>query len=108
MPTERRKRNRKVEERDEAVPAGRGALERPPSSPGDRGLGRAVPGRWVAHRQLPQRRADHPGQLRQQPRLQKAQTLLEQRLTGPRRSNEVVIVRSDAKPVTDPAFKAYV
>src|SRR6266545_4229037 len=37
-----------------------------------------------------------------------AQTLLEQRLTGPRRSNEVVIVRSDSKTVTDPGFKAYV
>ena len=42
------------------------------------------------------------------PDSKKAQTLLEQRLTGPRRSNEVVIVRSDAKTVTDPAFKAYV
>jgi putative drug exporter of the RND superfamily len=42
------------------------------------------------------------------PDSKKAQTLLEQRLSGPRRSNEVVIVRSDSKTVTDPQFKAYV
>ena len=42
------------------------------------------------------------------PDSKQAQTLLEQRLTGPRRSNEVVIVRSDAQTVSDPAFKAYV
>src|SRR6266511_1818700 len=42
------------------------------------------------------------------PDSKQAQTLLEQRLTGPRRSNEVVIVRSDSKTVTDPGFKAYV
>jgi putative drug exporter of the RND superfamily len=42
------------------------------------------------------------------PESKQAQTLLEQRLTGPRRSNEVVIVRSDATTVSDPAFKAYV
>jgi putative drug exporter of the RND superfamily len=42
------------------------------------------------------------------PDSKQAQTLLEQRLSGPRRSNEVVIVRSDSKTVTDPQFKAYV
>jgi RND superfamily putative drug exporter len=42
------------------------------------------------------------------PDSKQAQTLLEQRLSGPRRSNEVVIVRSDSKTVNDPAFKAYV
>jgi putative drug exporter of the RND superfamily len=42
------------------------------------------------------------------PDSKQAQTLLEQRLTGPQRSNEVVIVRSDSKTVGDPAFKAYV
>jgi uncharacterized membrane protein YdfJ with MMPL/SSD domain len=41
------------------------------------------------------------------PDSKQAQTLLEQRLSGPRRSNEVVIVRSDSKTVTDPEFKAY-
>jgi RND superfamily putative drug exporter len=42
------------------------------------------------------------------PDSKQAQTLLEQRLSGPRRSNEVVIVRSDSKTVNDPQFKAYV
>jgi RND superfamily putative drug exporter len=42
------------------------------------------------------------------PDSKQAQTLLEQRLSGPRRSGEVVIVRSDSKTVTDPQFKAYV
>src|SRR6266540_712853 len=42
------------------------------------------------------------------PDSKQAQQLLEQRLSGPRRSNEVVIVRSDSKTVTDPQFKAYV
>jgi MMPL family len=42
------------------------------------------------------------------PDSKQAQTLLEQRLTGPRRANEVVIVRSDSKTVSDPQFKAYV
>jgi putative drug exporter of the RND superfamily len=42
------------------------------------------------------------------PDSKQAQTLLEQRLSGPRRSYEVVIVRSDSKTVTDPEFKAYV
>jgi putative drug exporter of the RND superfamily len=42
------------------------------------------------------------------PDSKQAQTLLEQRLSGPRRSNEVVIVRSDSQTVSDPGFKAYV
>jgi putative drug exporter of the RND superfamily len=42
------------------------------------------------------------------PDSKQARQLLEQRLTGPRRSNEVVIVRSESKTVTDPAFKAHV
>ena len=42
------------------------------------------------------------------PDSKQAQTLLEQRLSGPRRSNEVVIVRSDSKTVNDPRFRAYV
>src|SRR4029450_2200706 len=42
------------------------------------------------------------------PDSKQAQQLLEQRLSGPRRSNEVVIVRSDSNTVTDPDFKAYV
>jgi uncharacterized membrane protein YdfJ with MMPL/SSD domain len=42
------------------------------------------------------------------PDSKQAQTLLEQRLSGPRRSNEVVIVRSESKTVTDPPFTAYV
>ncbi|HEV8649648.1 MAG TPA: MMPL family transporter [Actinomycetes bacterium] len=42
------------------------------------------------------------------PDSKQARTLLERRLTGPRRSNEVVIVRSESKTVTDPEFKAYV
>jgi putative drug exporter of the RND superfamily len=42
------------------------------------------------------------------PDSKQAQTLLEQRLSGPRRSNEVVIVRSDSKTVNDPEFKAFV
>jgi putative drug exporter of the RND superfamily len=42
------------------------------------------------------------------PDSKQAQQLLEQRLSGPRRSNEVVIVRSESRMVSDPAFKAYV
>src|SRR5262245_4998101 len=42
------------------------------------------------------------------PDSKQAQTLLEQRLTGPQRSNEVVIVRSESTTVSDPQFKAYV
>src|SRR6266702_1556240 len=42
------------------------------------------------------------------PDTKQAQQLLEQRLSGPRRSNEVVIVRSEWRTVTDPQFKAYV
>jgi uncharacterized membrane protein YdfJ with MMPL/SSD domain len=42
------------------------------------------------------------------PDSKQARQLLEQRLSGPRRSNEVVIVRSDSQTVSDPAFKAYV
>src|SRR6266542_410954 len=42
------------------------------------------------------------------PDSKQAQQLLEQRLSGPRRSNEVVIVRSESRTVTDPGFKAYV
>jgi RND superfamily putative drug exporter len=42
------------------------------------------------------------------PDSRQAQQLLEQRLSGPRRSNEVVIVRSDSQTVSDPQFKAYV
>jgi RND superfamily putative drug exporter len=42
------------------------------------------------------------------PESKQAQQLLEQRLSGPRRANEVVIVRSESKTVTDPEFKAYV
>jgi putative drug exporter of the RND superfamily len=42
------------------------------------------------------------------PDSKQAQQLLEQRLTGPRRSNEVVIVRSATTTVSDPAFKAFV
>jgi RND superfamily putative drug exporter len=42
------------------------------------------------------------------PDSKQAQQLLEQRLTGPRRSNELVIVRSESTTVTDPDFKAYV
>ena len=42
------------------------------------------------------------------PDSKQARQVLEQRLSGPRRSNEVVIVRSDSKTVTDPEFKAYV
>ncbi len=42
------------------------------------------------------------------PDSKQAQTLLEQRLSGPRRSNEVVIVRSESQTVSDPQFKAYV
>jgi RND superfamily putative drug exporter len=42
------------------------------------------------------------------PDSKQAQQLLEQRLAGPRRANEVVIVRSESKTVTDPQFKAYV
>src|SRR6266540_4294417 len=42
------------------------------------------------------------------PDSKQAQTLLEQRLSGPRRSNEVVIVRSESQTVSDPRFKAYV
>jgi RND superfamily putative drug exporter len=42
------------------------------------------------------------------PDSKQARQVLEQRLSGPRRSNEVVIVRSESKTVTDPEFKAYV
>jgi uncharacterized membrane protein YdfJ with MMPL/SSD domain len=42
------------------------------------------------------------------PDSKQAQTLLERRLSGPRRSHEVVIVRSESQTVTDPQFKAYV
>jgi putative drug exporter of the RND superfamily len=42
------------------------------------------------------------------PDSKQAQTLLEQRLTGPRRANEVVIVRSESLTVSDPQFKAFV
>jgi uncharacterized membrane protein YdfJ with MMPL/SSD domain len=42
------------------------------------------------------------------PDSKQAQQVLEQRLSGPRRANEVVIVRSESKTVTDPEFKAYV
>ncbi|HZD01884.1 MAG TPA: MMPL family transporter [Actinomycetes bacterium] len=42
------------------------------------------------------------------PDSKQAQQLLEQRLSGPRRANEVVIVRSDSKTVNAPEFKAYV
>jgi RND superfamily putative drug exporter len=42
------------------------------------------------------------------PDSKQAQTLLEQRLTGPNRSNEVVIVRSQSETVSDPRFKSYV
>src|SRR5512132_4526570 len=42
------------------------------------------------------------------PGSKQARQLLQQRLSGPRRSNEVVIVRSESKTVTDPQFKAYV
>ena len=42
------------------------------------------------------------------PDSKQARTLLEQRLTGPQRSNEVVIIRSQNHTVTDPAFRAYV
>ena len=42
------------------------------------------------------------------PDSKQAQQLLEQGLSGPRRANEVVIVRSESKTVTDPQFKAYV
>ncbi|HEX8860380.1 MAG TPA: MMPL family transporter, partial [Actinomycetes bacterium] len=42
------------------------------------------------------------------PDSKQAQTLLEQRLTGPNRSNEVVIIRSQSLTVSDPAFRAYV
>ncbi len=42
------------------------------------------------------------------PDSKQAQTLLEQRLTGPNRSNEVVIVRSQSLTVGDPQFRAYV
>jgi putative drug exporter of the RND superfamily len=42
------------------------------------------------------------------PDSKQAQTLLEQRLTGPDRSNEVVIVRSQSLTVDAAAFRAYV
>jgi RND superfamily putative drug exporter len=42
------------------------------------------------------------------PESKQAQVLLEQRLTGPRRSSEVVIVQSASKTVDAPAFRAYV
>src|SRR5439155_22441744 len=42
------------------------------------------------------------------PEAKQAQTLLEQRLTGPRHSQEIVIVRSEGATVDDPAFRSYV
>jgi RND superfamily putative drug exporter len=42
------------------------------------------------------------------PDSKQAQTLLEQRLTGPNRSNEVVIVRSESQTVNAQEFRAYV
>jgi RND superfamily putative drug exporter len=42
------------------------------------------------------------------PDSKQAQTLLEQRLTGPDRSSEVVIIRSQSLTVDAPAFRAYV
>ena len=42
------------------------------------------------------------------PESQRADTLLEERLRGPKRANELVIVRSDTLTVDDPAFQAQV
>jgi len=42
------------------------------------------------------------------PDSKQAQALLEQKLTGPRRDTEIVIVRSASLTVQDPAFRAYV
>jgi RND superfamily putative drug exporter len=42
------------------------------------------------------------------PDSKQAQTLLEQRLTGPQRSNEVVIIRSQTSTVSAPAFRVEV
>ena len=42
------------------------------------------------------------------PESQRADTLLEERLRGPKRANEIVIVRSDTLTVDDPAFQAKV
>jgi RND superfamily putative drug exporter len=42
------------------------------------------------------------------PESKQAQLLLEQRLTGPRRSSEIVIVQSATQTVDTPAFRAYI
>ena len=42
------------------------------------------------------------------PESKQAQLLLEQRLTGPRRSSEIVIVQSATQTVDTPTFRAYV
>jgi RND superfamily putative drug exporter len=42
------------------------------------------------------------------PEGKRAQELLEDRLRGPRRVNEIIIVRSETLTVDDPAFRAYV
>jgi RND superfamily putative drug exporter len=42
------------------------------------------------------------------PESDQAQTLLQQRLSGPRHSTEIVIVRSTSLTTNDPAFRAYV
>src|SRR5205807_346824 len=42
------------------------------------------------------------------PEAKQAQALLEQRLTGPRHSQEIVIVRSDSATVDDATFRSYV
>src|SRR3990170_167547 len=42
------------------------------------------------------------------PESKRAETLLEERLRGPQKVNEIVIVRSADKTVDDPAFKAFV
>ena len=74
---------------------------------GDRRLG---PGcfcsRGVADLYVPTRAARYsPGPDCNNPDSKQAQTLLEQRLSGPRRSNEVVIVRSDSRTVTAPSSR---
>jgi uncharacterized membrane protein YdfJ with MMPL/SSD domain len=42
------------------------------------------------------------------PESDQAQTLLQQRLSGPRHSTEIVIMRSTSLTIDDPAFRAYV
>ncbi|MCH8109118.1 MAG: MMPL family transporter, partial [Chloroflexi bacterium] len=42
------------------------------------------------------------------PESQRADTLLEERLRGPKKANEIVVVRSDTLTVDDPAFRAQV